>query len=66
VAPGGITPEQAAFYDTMMRDLAATAEWQEYAAKNALVTELLTGDALQEYFLAERAKHAELLASLAS
>ncbi len=66
VAAGGLTPEQAAFYEKMMRDLAATAEWGEYAAKNALITELLTGDALQAYFLAERAKHAELLAALAS
>ena len=66
VAPGGITPEQAAFHDTMMRGLAATAEWREYAAKNALVTDLLTGAALQDYFLTERARHAELLASLAS
>jgi len=46
--------------------LADTAEWKEYAEKNALVTDLLRGAELQAYFLAEREKHAELLASLAS
>jgi tripartite-type tricarboxylate transporter receptor subunit TctC len=66
VAPGGLTAEQVAFYEDMMRRLSETAEWQEYAQKNALVTDLLQGAALQEYFLAEREKHAELLASLAS
>jgi putative tricarboxylic transport membrane protein len=66
VAPGGLTPEQVAFHDGMLRALAATEEWQTYAEDNALVTDLLTGDDLQAYFLAEREKHAQLLASLAS
>ncbi|MFN3614436.1 MAG: Bug family tripartite tricarboxylate transporter substrate binding protein [Rubrimonas sp.] len=66
VAPGGLTAEQVAFYDEMLRALSETEEWRTYAEENALVTDLLTGDELQAYFLAEREKHAELLASLAS
>jgi tripartite-type tricarboxylate transporter receptor subunit TctC len=65
VAPGGLEADQVAFYDDMMVRLSQTAEWQEYAAKNALVTDLLMGEELQKYFLAERDKHAKLLASLA-
>lgn len=64
VAPGGLTAEQTAFYQTMMGKLAEIPEWKEYALKNALVTDLLMGDELQAYFLGEREKHAKLLASL--
>jgi tripartite-type tricarboxylate transporter receptor subunit TctC len=66
VAASGLTAEQAAFYDDMMVRLSETAEWKEYAEKNALVTDLLRGADLQAYFLAERQKHAELLAAIAS
>ena len=66
VGPAGLTAEQTAFYVDMFTKLNATPEWREYAEKNALVTDLLTGAPLQEYFLSERQKHAELLAALAS
>jgi tripartite-type tricarboxylate transporter receptor subunit TctC len=58
-------PEEAqAYYIELFTRLAETEEWQKYAAENALLTDLLTGEALQEYFLAEREKHRELLAAL--
>ncbi len=66
VGPAGLTAEQTGFYVDMFTKLNETGEWKEYAEQNALVTDLLTGDALQEYFLSERQKHAELLAALAS
>jgi tripartite-type tricarboxylate transporter receptor subunit TctC len=66
VAAPGITDEQQQFHIDLMTALSETAEWQEYASKNALVTDLLTGDELQAYFLEEREKHAQLLNALAS
>lgn len=66
VAPGGITAEQQAFHVNLMTALSQTQEWRDYASQNALVTDLLTGDALQAYFLEEREKHAALLSALAT
>jgi tripartite-type tricarboxylate transporter receptor subunit TctC len=58
-------PEEAqAFYIDLFEKVAATEEWRKYAAEQALLTDLLTGAELQEYFLAEREKHRELLAEL--
>ena len=64
VGPPDMPAEAQAFYVEMFEQVAATEEWQNYAAEQALLTDLLTGDALQDYFLAERAKHRELLAEL--
>ncbi|MFP4125859.1 MAG: Bug family tripartite tricarboxylate transporter substrate binding protein [Alphaproteobacteria bacterium] len=64
VGPSDMPAEAQAFYVDMFEQVAATEEWQEYAAEQALLTDLLTGDALQEYFLAERDKHRELLEQL--
>jgi tripartite-type tricarboxylate transporter receptor subunit TctC len=61
VAAPGIPPEAAAYYTAMLEKLNASEEWQAYAAEQALITEFLTGDALQAYFLEERQKHADLL-----
>lgn len=56
--------EAQAYYIDLFSKLADTEEWQNYAAEEALDTSLLTGEALQAYFLAEREKHAELLEAL--
>ena len=64
VGPPEMPAEAQAFYVDMFEQVAATEEWQNYAAEQALLTDLLTGDALQEYFLAEREKHRELLEQL--
>ena len=64
VGPPDMPAEAQAFYVEMFEQVAATEEWQNYAAEQALLTDLLTGDALQEYFLAEREKHRELLQQL--
>jgi tripartite-type tricarboxylate transporter receptor subunit TctC len=64
VAAPGIPPEAAAYYTAMLEKLNASEEWQAYAAEQALITEFLTGDALQAYFLEERQKHADLLVSM--
>jgi tripartite-type tricarboxylate transporter receptor subunit TctC len=56
--------EAQAFYVEMLTALSQTEEWRSYAADNALQTEMLTGDALQAYFLEEREKHRALLQSM--
>lgn len=64
VAPPGMPAEAVAYYTDLFQRLAENPEWQTYLAENALVGEVLTGQALQEYFLAERQKHADLLKSM--
>jgi tripartite-type tricarboxylate transporter receptor subunit TctC len=64
VGPPGMPAEAQAFYVDMFEQVAATEEWQNYAAEQALLTDLLTGAELQDYFLAEREKHHELLEQL--
>jgi tripartite-type tricarboxylate transporter receptor subunit TctC len=64
VGPPDMPAEAQAFYIDMFEQVAASEEWQNYAAEQALLTDLLTGDALQEYFLVEREKHRELLEQL--
>jgi tripartite-type tricarboxylate transporter receptor subunit TctC len=62
VGAPGMPAEAQAFYTDVFARLAETDQWKKYAAENALVVDMLTGDALQAYFLAEREKHRELLA----
>jgi tripartite-type tricarboxylate transporter receptor subunit TctC len=64
VGPPEMPEEAQAFYIDLFEKVAATEEWRKYAAEQALLTDLLTGAELQEYFLAEREKHRELLAEL--
>ena len=62
VAPKDM-PADAVLFHEMLEQLGATPEWQEYASGKALVADMLTGGALQN-FLNERSKHAEILASI--
>lgn len=64
VAPPGMPAEAVAYYTELFQRLSENEEWQTYLAENALVGEVLTGQALQDYFLAERQKHADLLKSM--
>jgi tripartite-type tricarboxylate transporter receptor subunit TctC len=56
--------EAQAYYIDLFTKLSETEEWKTYAAEEALDTSLLTGEPLQEYFLAEREKHRKLLEAL--
>lgn len=64
VAPKGMPAEAVAYYTEMFRKLGETEEWQTYAAENTLVTDMITGQELQDYFLIERDKHAAILADM--
>ena len=64
VAPAGITEAQQAYYIDLLEALSQTEAWQSYATEQALLTDFLSGDALQAYFLQERDLHRDLLASI--
>ncbi len=64
VAPPDMPAEAVAYYTDVLTKLNATEEWQTYATEQALITEFLTGEDLQTYFLGERDKHAELLKAM--
>jgi putative tricarboxylic transport membrane protein len=64
VAPAGLTDAQQAYYIDLLRALSETEVWQTYAAEQALLTDFLAGEALQEYFLRERDLHRDLLDSI--
>ena len=56
--------EAQQWYIDMFTQLSELDEWRTYTAENALEADLLTGDALQEYFLEEREKHRALLSAM--
>ncbi len=64
VAPAGLTEAQQAYYADLFRRLSESAAWQTYASEQALLTDFLTGDDLQAYFLRERELHRGILATL--
>ncbi|MGJ8623114.1 MAG: tripartite tricarboxylate transporter substrate binding protein [Yoonia sp.] len=61
VAPPNTPPEAVAYYTEMFEKVAASEEWQTYTQEKALMSDFLTGDDLQTYFLQERDLHADLL-----
>ncbi len=64
VAPAGMDPAAVAYYTAMFEKLNASEEWQTYTKEKSLAPEFLTGTNLQEYFVTERSKHADLLESM--
>jgi putative tricarboxylic transport membrane protein len=64
VGPPNMPPEAVAYYTDLFTRLAQSDRWKTYTEENALAPELLTGDALQAYFLEEREKHRALLRSM--
>jgi tripartite-type tricarboxylate transporter receptor subunit TctC len=64
VAPASMPEAAVAYYVDMFKKLSQSEEWQAYASKKALMTDFLSGDALQTYFLEERAAHAEILKNM--
>ena len=50
--PGGVTPEQAAFYVDLMKKVQATPDWKEYIERTSQNAVFLVGDEFQK-FIAE-------------
>ena len=64
VAPGGLSEDQQAYYVELLRALSETEQWQNYARDQALFTDFIYGDELQQYFVEQRELHAEILDSM--
>ena len=64
VGPPDMPVEAQIFYTDLFKALSETEEWQSYADEQALVSDLLTGEELQAYLLAERDLHAKLLEAM--
>jgi putative tricarboxylic transport membrane protein len=61
VAPGGIDSDVQAFYVKVFGAVYKSDEWQGYLKKKGLIPGWLTGKALTDYFVEEKAAHAKLL-----
>ncbi|HKI99742.1 MAG TPA: tripartite tricarboxylate transporter substrate binding protein [bacterium] len=61
VGPPGMPKDVEAFYVNVFRKVNDSTEWKQYCEKHALDRAFLTGDALQQFFLAERDHHRKLL-----
>ncbi|PPR22845.1 MAG: hypothetical protein CFH40_01212 [Alphaproteobacteria bacterium MarineAlpha10_Bin3] len=61
VAPANIGKDVQKFYVDLFQKVYQSAEWQGYLSKKGLIPGWLTGQALTDYFIAERAAHKKLL-----
>ncbi len=59
--PGGVTPEQQAYYVGLFKKVSETAEWKEYLARNALVPDFREGQAYVDFLKTDEERHRELL-----
>ncbi len=64
IAPAGISKEEAAFLVEMMRKVAQSKEWAEYASKNMMVVKFLGGEDYAKFLAEERASLTALLKSM--
>ena len=58
VGPPRMSAGATLWYDRLFKSLFESQEWKDYAKKNSLAGELLTGQGLMAYWLKEREKHA--------
>ena len=61
IAPAGIDKDVQAFYVGVFEKVYKSDEWQGYLNKKGLIPGWLTGDALTDYFIAEREAHRKML-----
>ena len=59
--PGGVTPEQQAYYVDLINKITATPEWKEYLERNALLPDVRSGKDYIDFLTKDEAKHKELM-----
>ncbi|MGQ4273862.1 Bug family tripartite tricarboxylate transporter substrate binding protein [Terrihabitans sp. B22-R8] len=59
--PGGVTPEQQAFYVDLFKRVSETDEWKDYMKRNALIPDYRDGEAFVSFLKADEEKHRDLL-----
>jgi len=64
VAPPGIPADVQAFYEGVFKKVHESKEWIDYTDKKALDRAWLTGQALTDFFVAEKAQHEQLLRAM--
>jgi tripartite-type tricarboxylate transporter receptor subunit TctC len=64
VGAPGMSPEAAAFYQDMFRQVYESAEWQDYMKTKSLRGDFMTGDALREYWISGRELHEKMLMNI--
>jgi tripartite-type tricarboxylate transporter receptor subunit TctC len=64
VGAPGMSPEAAAFYQDVFRQVYESAEWQEYMKTKSLRGDFMTGDALTEYWVKGRQLHQKMLSDI--
>ena len=61
VGAPGMSADAKAYYEKLFTEVFNSPEWQEYRTKKSLQGDLLTGDALMDYWKREREIHREML-----
>lgn len=61
VGAPGMSAEAAAYYQDLFAKVFASAEWQDYRSKKALYGDLISGDALVDYWKGQLSNHETLL-----
>lgn len=64
VGTPGMSAEAAEFYRDVFRQVYDSPEWQDYMKTKSLMGAFITGDALMEYWVKQRAQHEALLADI--
>ncbi|WP_136684504.1 Bug family tripartite tricarboxylate transporter substrate binding protein [Falsirhodobacter xinxiangensis] len=59
--PGGVTPEQQAYYVDLFTKVSETDEWKEYLERSALLPEFRAGEDFVTYLQGEEEKHRAML-----
>lgn len=61
VGPPGMSAEATAYYQGVFTKVFESEEWQKYRTDKSLYGDFLSGDALKEYWMTERAIHETML-----
>ncbi|MGH6609195.1 MAG: tripartite tricarboxylate transporter substrate binding protein, partial [Burkholderiaceae bacterium] len=59
--PGGVTPEQTAFYVDLLTKVRATPEWKEYMERGAFNTTFMKGPEFTKWLEAAENNHRTLM-----
>jgi putative tricarboxylic transport membrane protein len=64
VGTPGMSPEAAAFYRDVFKQVYDSPEWQDYMKTKSLQGSFITGETLMDYWIKQRAQHEKLLADI--
>ena len=59
--PGGVTPDQTAYYVDVLKKVVGTPEWKEYMENNALKSVFLSGKDFEDFLTKDEARHKEIM-----